>query len=92
MSWLGTTHGMENKLVPPSGIPTKFYENLTEQLRGRLSNPDEARRAATPAYRQQIAQALFAGIRGYAATLESLRPKAVAPNATVARPTASNSP
>jgi UDP-N-acetylglucosamine--N-acetylmuramyl-(pentapeptide) pyrophosphoryl-undecaprenol N-acetylglucosamine transferase len=21
VSWLGTTHGMENKLVPPSGIP-----------------------------------------------------------------------
>lgn len=57
-----------------------------------LSNPDEARRAATPAYRQQIAQSLFAGIRGYAATLESLRPKATAPSATAPRPAASNSP
>lgn len=57
-----------------------------------LSNPDEARRAATPAYRQQIAQSLFAGIRAYAATLESLRPKAAAPNATGARSASSNSP
>ncbi|MCX6955017.1 MAG: N-acetylmuramoyl-L-alanine amidase [Verrucomicrobia bacterium] len=34
-----------------------------------LSNEAEARRAATPAYRQQIAEAMAAGIRSYAATL-----------------------
>lgn len=53
-----------------------------------LSNAEEARRAAAPAYRQQIAEALYAGIRSYAATLDTLRPKP----ATVTRPAASNSP
>lgn len=33
VSWLGTTHGMENKLVPPSGIP---MDNITfSGLRGK---------------------------------------------------------
>jgi UDP-N-acetylglucosamine--N-acetylmuramyl-(pentapeptide) pyrophosphoryl-undecaprenol N-acetylglucosamine transferase len=33
ISWLGTTHGMENKLVPPSGIP---MDNITfSGLRGK---------------------------------------------------------
>ena len=46
-----------------------------------LSNDGEAKRAATPAYRQQIAEALAAGIGAYAGTLETLRPKPVAPPA-----------
>lgn len=40
-----------------------------------LSNDAEARLVATPAYRQQIAQAIADGIRAYADTLESLRTK-----------------
>lgn len=39
-----------------------------------LSSMAEARRVATPEYRQQIAEALAAGVQGYAATLASLRP------------------
>ena len=40
-----------------------------------LSNDAEARRAAAPAYRQQIAEALCAGIADYADVIDSLRPK-----------------
>ncbi len=45
-----------------------------------LSNDAEARRVATPEFRQQIAEALAAGIQGYAAILAALRP--VPPPAT----------
>ena len=40
-----------------------------------LSNDAEAKRAATPEFRQQIAAALAAGIDDYAKQLDSLRPK-----------------
>jgi N-acetylmuramoyl-L-alanine amidase len=40
---------------------------------GFLSNESEARKIATPAYRQQIAEAIASGVRSYAATLEALR-------------------
>ena len=49
-----------------------------------LSNEAEARRAATPAYRQQIAEALAGGIQAYAGTLEKLQPKAALPPAAPA--------
>lgn len=39
-----------------------------------LSNDAEARRIATPEFRQQIAEALAEGIANYAATLAALRP------------------
>lgn len=39
-----------------------------------LSNDAEARRIATPEFRQQIAEALAEGISSYAATLAALRP------------------
>ena len=39
-----------------------------------LSNDAEARRVATPEYRQQIAEALATGVQNYAAVLTSLRP------------------
>ena len=39
-----------------------------------LSNDAEARRVATPEFRQQIAEALAVGIQGYAAALAALRP------------------
>ena len=55
-----------------------------------LSNDAEARRAATPEYRQQIAAALAAAIRDYAATIGSLRPKSNA-SATSKRRHASRS-
>ncbi len=48
-----------------------------------LSNDTEARRAATPAFRQQIAEALASGVQGYAAALAALRP---APPAAPAAP------
>ncbi len=40
-----------------------------------LTNEDDARRVAMPAFRQQIAEALAAGVRDYVTTLDSLRPK-----------------
>lgn len=49
-----------------------------------LSNEAEARRAATPAYRQQMAEALADGIQAYAATLGKLQPKAALPPAAPA--------
>lgn len=39
-----------------------------------LSNDAEARRVATPEFRQQIAEALAAGVQNYSATLAALRP------------------
>jgi N-acetylmuramoyl-L-alanine amidase len=41
---------------------------------GYLSNEAEARRIATPEFRQQIAESLAAGVQDYAATLATLRP------------------
>ena len=40
-----------------------------------ITNEAEARRAARPEFRQQIAESLAAGIRDYAAILDSLRPR-----------------
>ena len=56
-----------------------------------LSNDAEARRVATPAFRQQIAEALTAGIRDYAAILDTLRVSAQSSSATAANPPTSNS-
>jgi N-acetylmuramoyl-L-alanine amidase len=39
-----------------------------------LSNDDEARRVAQPAYRQQIAEAIVTGLVAYSAQVERLRP------------------
>jgi N-acetylmuramoyl-L-alanine amidase len=41
---------------------------------GYLSNEAEARRVATPEFRQSIAEALAAGIQNYASALATLRP------------------
>ena len=50
---------------------------------GFLSNDAEAKKIATPEYRQQIAEAIASGIRNYAATLEALRKsQAATPPAT----------
>lgn len=49
---------------------------------GFLTSTAEAKKISTPAYRQKIAEALAAGIRDYAATVESSRPRA--PGASVA--------
>ncbi len=54
-----------------------------------LSNDAEARRVATPEFRQQIAGALAAGVRDYGAILDSLRPGPQPPAATMAAPAAS---
>ena len=52
-----------------------------------LSSNVEARRVATPEYRQKIAQALAAGLQNYSITLDALHPKPAEPAATpVARP------
>lgn len=40
-----------------------------------ISNDAEAKRAADPAFRQQIAEALAAGVRSYTATVDSIRAK-----------------
>lgn len=55
-----------------------------------LSNDAEARLVATPAYRQQIAQAIADGIRSYADTLESLRAKPASGTGTARSKTPSN--
>jgi len=55
-----------------------------------LSNEAEAKRAATPEYREQIAEAIVAGIRSYVRTLDALRPVEVKPAATVSLPPASS--
>jgi N-acetylmuramoyl-L-alanine amidase len=47
-----------------------------------LSNNVEARRVATPEYRQQIAQAIADGVDDYAAKLAALHPAASLPTAT----------
>jgi N-acetylmuramoyl-L-alanine amidase len=48
---------------------------------GYLSNNAEARRVATPEFRQQIAEALAAGVQNYALALATLRPAPAAPAA-----------
>jgi N-acetylmuramoyl-L-alanine amidase len=50
-----------------------------------LSNDGEAKRTAQPEFRQQIAEALAAGIRDYAATVETVRAKRGTPTATTQR-------
>jgi N-acetylmuramoyl-L-alanine amidase len=57
-----------------------------------LSNDEEARRAASPAYRQKIAESLAAGIRTYAAALGAAAPKSPPTIETRAQPSSSNSP
>lgn len=49
-----------------------------------LSNDAEARRAATPEYRQQIAEALATGLQNYSATLQTLQPKSASPESSPA--------
>lgn len=44
-----------------------------------LSNDAEARRVSTPEFRQQIAEALAAGVQNYAAALAALRPAPPSP-------------
>ena len=51
-----------------------------------LSNETEAKLAATPAYLQQIAEALATGIATYADTLEALQPKPAAAPAAPSSP------
>jgi N-acetylmuramoyl-L-alanine amidase len=51
-----------------------------------LSNEAEARRAATPEYRQQMAEALASGIGAYADALEKIPPKSPAPTAKKSSP------
>lgn len=48
---------------------------------GYLSNDVEARKIATPAYRQKIAESVVAGVRAYAGTLAAARAKLPAPAA-----------
>jgi N-acetylmuramoyl-L-alanine amidase len=42
-----------------------------------LSNSSEGRKAATPEFRQEIAAAIFAGVRDYFSTVDALRPPEV---------------
>jgi N-acetylmuramoyl-L-alanine amidase len=42
---------------------------------GYLSNDGEARKVATPAYRQKLAEGISSGVKAYAATLAQLRTK-----------------
>jgi N-acetylmuramoyl-L-alanine amidase len=49
---------------------------------GFLSSDTEARKIATPEYRQQIAESIASGIRSYSTTLASLRAQSAAPKKT----------
>jgi N-acetylmuramoyl-L-alanine amidase len=51
-----------------------------------ISNDAEGRRVATPAFREEIAEAMALGIRDYVAILDSLRPAAPMPAASPAKP------
>ena len=51
-----------------------------------LSNNVDARRVATPEYRQKIAEAIASGIQGYADTLAAIRPVAAPPPLPTAAP------
>ena len=51
-----------------------------------LSNVTEARRVATPEYREKIAEALDAGLQNYAAALAALRPPPLPPPAPAPSP------
>lgn len=51
-----------------------------------INNDADARRVALPVFRQQIAEALAAGVRDYVATLDSLRPGPQPVSATPAPP------
>ena len=63
---------MHLAVLRPLGCPGILLEC------GFLTSETEARKIATPAYRQQIAAALAAGIRDYGATLDGLRTRAAA--------------
>ena len=55
-------------VLRPLGCPGVLIESAF------LSNDADARRAATPAFRQQIAEAVCAGIKAYAAVVDALHP------------------
>jgi N-acetylmuramoyl-L-alanine amidase len=52
---------------------------------GFLTSPTEARKIATPAYRQKLAEAIATGIRDYAQIAEGPRPRASAASAASRR-------
>ncbi len=54
-----------------------------------ITNDADARKVATPAFRDQIAAGIAAGIQSYVATLDSLRAPVQPPAATDVRPNAS---
>jgi N-acetylmuramoyl-L-alanine amidase len=54
---------------------------------GFLSNDAEARKIATPEYRQQIAEAMAGGIRSYGAILAALHSPPASPTPAPAKPT-----
>jgi N-acetylmuramoyl-L-alanine amidase len=56
-----------------------------------ISNEAEAKRVAQPAFRQGIAEAIAAGVRDYAATVEAVRAKRGLPSATSRRHRSSHS-
>lgn len=58
---------------------------------GYITNDAEARKLATPEYRQRIAESLYRGIQDYSGLLERLRPSASPASATTQRRRASRS-
>jgi N-acetylmuramoyl-L-alanine amidase len=90
-AWSGLlAHQLHREIV--SGLQTQdrgqktFHLLVLQQLKCPavlvesvfLSNDVEARRAATPEYRQKIAQAIFEGVHGYATAVQRLRQPAAA--------------
>lgn len=55
------------KVLVLASCPATYVEG------GFISNDAEARKLATPAYRQKIAEGIVKGVQGYGATLEKLR-------------------
>ena len=58
------------KVLVLAACPATYVEG------GYLSNDAEARKLATPAYRQKIAEGIVKGVQAYGGTLEKLRTKA----------------
>lgn len=57
-----------------------------------LSNEAEARRSATPEYRQQIAQAIAAGVQNYSEVLRAIQAKPAAPDNVPVLPSQEKAP
>jgi N-acetylmuramoyl-L-alanine amidase len=79
------SYAMHRELIGTLGVPDRGLKRARWKVLvlapcpatyvegGYLSNDAEARKLATPAYRQKVAEGIARGVRAYAATLQRLR-------------------